>query len=589
MKVILAVLIASVSLPLHAHAQLHAQVIATGLSQPVALVPDPYFGNVLYIVEQSGLVKVLVDGQLQAAPFADLRSAIATGGERGLLGMAFAPDVFTGRVFFNFTNTDGHTVIARFVRTAASPFQVVASSRFDLRWDTGEGFIRQPFANHNGGNLAFGPDGYLYIGLGDGGSANDPQNAAQNPATLLGKMLRIDVAVADGDPAGYRVPADNPFRDGTPIPALAEIWTFGLRNPWRYSFDDVGVGATGALVIADVGQGAREEINYEPAGASGRNYGWRIREGRLPTEGVDPTTPAYGPLTDPVFDYDRTHGQAVTGGYVYRGTALPAPYRGRYFFADFITSRVWSLALSVHPATGEATASNRIDHTGELGGALGGVASFGRDRDGELYIVTFAGRVLKIVPLPGSVPNAPENLTAVVSGSTVTVSWQPPSSGGLPSGYQLEAGSVSGAADFGVVPAAASQTSLTFPNIPQGVYFARVRSLGAAGASGPSNEAVITVRPCVQPPPVPASFGSAVNGRLVTLTWAVPATADGPAQFVIEAGSETGAANLAILAVDGVWRALSVEAPAGHYFVRIRGVNACGSSAPSAEIVVTVF
>ena len=587
MRIITAFLTASLLLPLHADAQLRAQILATGLSQPVAFVPDPYFAQVFYIVEQTGLVKVMVNGQVQSQPFADLRSAIATGGERGLLGMAFAPDVFTGRVFFNFTNTNGDTVIARFVRTATSPFQVVASTRFDLRWHTGAPFIQQPFANHNGGNLVFGPDGYLYIGLGDGGSGNDPNNAAQDPTTLLGKMLRIDVAVPDDDPAGYRVPADNPFLDLTPIQALGEIWAFGLRNPWRYSIDDVGAGATGALVVADVGQGAREEINYEPFGASGRNYGWRIREGRLPTEDVDPTTPAYGPLVDPVFDYERTVGQAVTGGYVYRGTALGEAYRGRYFFGDFVMSRVWSLDLAIHPTTGEATATNLIDHTDDLGGDLGGVASFGRDRDGELYVLTFAGRVLKIVPATGPVLSPPDAVTAVASGSTVVVSWTPPSSGGLPLGYQLEAGSDVGVTDIGIVQTA--QTSLTFTGIPAGEYFTRVRSLGAAGASAASSEIVITVRPCAQPPPVPASFGSTVNGRLVTLSWAVPTTGDGPTQFLIEAGSISGAADLASLAVDGTSRALSVEAPSGTYFVRIRGVNGCGTGARSAEIVVSVF
>jgi glucose/arabinose dehydrogenase len=588
MKLVGWILATLLLLPVHATAQLRTQVLATGLSQPVAFVPDPYFSNVFYIVEQTGLVKVLRDGQVQSTPFADLRGLISTGGERGLLGMAFSPDVFSGRVFFNFTNTSGDTVVARFVRTAAAPFEIVAASGFALRWSGGQPFIDQPFPNHNGGNLAFGPDGYLYIGLGDGGSANDPLNAAQDPTTLLGKMLRIDVNVAANDPVGYRVPADNPFLDGIPISAREEIWAFGLRNPWRYSFDDIGPGATGALIIGDVGQGALEEIDYEPFGAGGRNYGWRIREGALPTEGVDPTTPAFTPLVDPIFNYDRDQGQAVTGGYVYRGSALPEIYRGRYFFADFVTSRVWSLALTRDPVTGVVTASNLADHTGELGD-LGGVASFGRDRDGELYLLTFTGRVLKIVPPSGPAPAAPENFSAVVSGSTVTVSWSPPLSGTTPSAYQLEAGSVSGGADLAVVQTAGPQTTLTFPDIPPGLYYARVRGLSGAGAGDASNEVAVMVRACVQPPPAPTAFTSTVIGALVSFSWAVPGTADGPTRFVIEAGSTSGAADLAVLTVDGVSRELAVNAPPGTYFVRMRSVNACGDSAPSSEIVVTVF
>jgi glucose/arabinose dehydrogenase len=260
-------------------AQLRSEVVASGFTNPVALVPDPAIPGVLYVVEQGGLVRIIRDGAVLPAPFIDLQSAISSGGERGLLGMAFSPDVLSGRVFFNFTNPSGHTVIARFQRTTS--FAVDPATRLDLLWPTGERFIRQPFSNHNGGHLIFGPDGFLYVGLGDGGSGNDPENNGQNLSSLLGKMLRLDVNVADSDAKGYLVPAGNPL--------LNEIWAAGLRNPWRYSFDDFGTGATGALIIGDVGQGTREEINYQPAGAAGRNYGWRIREGRVATPGVPST------------------------------------------------------------------------------------------------------------------------------------------------------------------------------------------------------------------------------------------------------------------------------------------------------------
>ena len=577
-------------LPTAADAQIRTQQIVSGLAQPLAFVPDPALPNVFYIVQQGGLVRVLVNGQLQAEPFVDLRGAISTGGERGLLGMAFAPDAASGRVYFNFTNPSGDTVIARFQRQTATP-RVEPGSRFDLQWPTGERVIRQPYSNHNGGYLAFGPDGFLYIGLGDGGSGNDPQNFAQNPGSLLGKMLRIDVNVPSDDPVGYRVPGSNPFLDGSPVAALGEIWDFGLRNPWRYSFDDVGPGATGALIIGDVGQSAREEIDYEPFGGGGRNYGWRLREGRIATPGVPQTPgPAFGPLTDPIFDYQRTEGRAVTGGFVYRGAALGAAYVGRYFFADFESSRVWSLGLAINPATGEATVTNVVEHTAELGGSLGGVASFGRDPQGELYLLTFSGRVLKLVPaVSGTAPNPPQSLQSAVNGSTVTVSWTAPSSGPAPLGYQLEAGSAPGIADLAVLPTAS--TLLTFPGIPAGTYFVRVRSLGSGGVSTPSNEAVVVVGSggCTGPPPAPGQLVSAVNGRIVTLAWTVAATANGPASIVIEAGSAPGLANLAVVPIDGALRTIAVQAPPGQYYVRLRGQNACGTSAVSNEIVVIVF
>ncbi|HSC27483.1 MAG TPA: PQQ-dependent sugar dehydrogenase, partial [Vicinamibacterales bacterium] len=267
---------------------------------------------------------------------------------------------------------------------------------------TGLAYIPQPFSNHNGGCLAFGPDGYLYVGMGDGGSGNDPDNYAQRTDQLLGKMLRIDVNVADTHPQGFVVPAGNA---GLPRP---EIWSLGLRNPWRFSFDSPALGGTGAMLVADVGQNAWEEINHEPAGRSGRNYGWRNREGAHGN--VQSVPPSVVPLVDPIFEYSHAVGSSVTGGFVYRGAALPT-MRGRYFFADFVARRVWSIALTVD-AAGEATARDLIEHTQELGGSavLGNVSSFGLDAAGELYIVNYsAGRVLKLA----KVPSTPANLRII--------------------------------------------------------------------------------------------------------------------------------------------------------------------------------
>jgi glucose/arabinose dehydrogenase len=384
------------SFPVTAAAQMRAHVVAEGLSNPVAFVADPADPSTFYAVEQRGTIRAVRGGTVEERLFLDLRSSISSGGERGLLGMAFAPDAPSRRFFVNFTNQDGHTVVARFTRRADG--QVDPESRFDLLWPDGRRYIEQPFSNHNGGHLAFGPDGYLYIGMGDGGSGGDPLHLAQNPNTLLGKMLRIDVNVADTDPRGYRVPEDNPFVDRQPIAALPEIWAFGLRNPWRFSFDDWTRGGTGALVIADVGQTSREEVNWEPRGMGGRNYGWRLREGR---QGYDDRQPAaYGPLTEPIHDYPRSQGQSITGGYVYRGAALDPMFNGRYFFADYVAGRVYSIGLHLDERQ-EATAADHLELTQLLGGtsALGLISSFAVDAEGELYIVSYtSGRILKIVP-----------------------------------------------------------------------------------------------------------------------------------------------------------------------------------------------
>src|SRR5262249_24034791 len=378
---------------------------------------------------QAGLIRVVRSGVLQTTPFLDLRSAIACCGERGLLGMAFPPDTtVTGRFFVYFTNPAGDIVVARFRRSSANPLLADPASRFDLRWSTNERFIRHPtFSNHNGGTLQFGPDGYLYLGVGDGGSGNHPSNNAQNLSSLLGKMLRIDVSVPDSDLAGIRIPPDNPFL-GVGAP---EIWDIGVRNPWKYSFDDPARGGTGALVIADVGQGAWEEVDYEPAGRGGNNYGWRNREGAH--DNVTTTPPAFLPLVDPIFEYPHPTGLSITGGYVYRGTALGTAFRGRYFFADFSLSKIWSIALAINPSTGLATAFDLREHTSQL--SPGNVSSFGVDAAGELYYVDYStGATVGISPdLPALMAvDTPVNGQAVIQPFAV-------------GGWAVDLGSLSGA------------------------------------------------------------------------------------------------------------------------------------------------
>jgi glucose/arabinose dehydrogenase len=383
-----------------AFAQLRRVTYVTGLTQPVAFVQDAGDPATQYVVQQGGLIRVIRNGVLQATPFLDLRTVISAGGERGLLGMAFPPNTaVSGRFYVFFNDPNGDIVVSRFKRSASNPLVADPASRFDLRWSTGERVIRHPqFGNHNGGCLQFGPDGYLYVAVGDGGGGNDTLKNAQNQAKLLGKLLRIDVSVPDSDPAGLRVPPDNPF----PANGAPEVWDIGLRNPWKFSFDDPARGGTGAIVIGDVGQGAWEEVDYEPAARGGNNYGWPHREGAHDNVLTDP--PAFLPLVDPIFEYPHPTGASITGGYVYRGAALAAAFRGRYFFGDFVTAKIWSIALTIDPTTGRATASDLREHTAEL--TPGNVSSFGVDASGELYFVDYSNGAIVRIAAPSAPPPA---------------------------------------------------------------------------------------------------------------------------------------------------------------------------------------
>jgi glucose/arabinose dehydrogenase len=410
--VLTAVAVASVcALVLLAQSRVRTRVYASGFTSPVAFVQDPLDRDVQFVVEQGGRIRSVRRGTVLSTDFLDLRNAVLAGGERGLLGLAFAPDAQSRRFYVNFTNRSGDTVVARF-RRSTDPLVADPASRFDLRWGGASTVIPQPFPNHNGGHLAFGPDGYLYVGLGDGGSGDDPDDRAQNPLELLGKMLRIDVNVVDSHATGYQIPPDNPFVSGRPVAARGEIWAFGLRNPWRYTFDDPARGGTGAMVIADVGQNRFEEIDYEPRNRGGRNYGWRIREGAH--NNVTSRPPAYLPLTEPIYEYSHDIGQSITGGYVYHGRTLGTPFQGRYFFADFVQGRVFSIALGT-TSQGEGQASDLIEHTADLGGTsqLGSVSSFGVDADGELYIVSYSRGVILTLAGPLTPPATPTNIRII--------------------------------------------------------------------------------------------------------------------------------------------------------------------------------
>jgi glucose/arabinose dehydrogenase len=349
------------------------ETVAEGFERPV-LVTAPPGDQRLFVVEQVGRVWALTDGRRADRPFLDLTDEVRARGEQGLLGLAFEPGFArTGRFIVNYTNREGDTRIVRF--TAPGPRRDRADA------DSAEQLlaIDQPYANHNGGHVLFGPDGLLYIGMGDGGAAGDPEGRAQNPDELLGKMLRMDVSRRSaGRP--YEIPPDNPFARGGGAP---EVWAVGLRNPWRYAFDARG----GDLWIGDVGQRDAEEINrVEGAGRAGANYGWDLFEGsrRFEEEGGTPAG-----LVRPVAEFGHDAGGcSVTGGVVVRDPALPQ-LAGRYLYSDYCAGFV--LALDA------ASPGQPEDLTKRVGGPFERVSSFGEDASGRVYIVEHGGRVLRLV------------------------------------------------------------------------------------------------------------------------------------------------------------------------------------------------
>jgi glucose/arabinose dehydrogenase len=347
--------------------------IAGGLSQPVDL-QAPRGDRRLFVVEQPGRIRILRDGSVLPTPFLDIVARVGSGGERGLLGLAFHPQYGTnGRFFVNYTDRAGDTHIAEF-RVSNNPDVADPATERQIL------FVQQPFSNHNGGALAFGPDGMLYIGLGDGGSGGDPFRNAQNLATPLGKLLRIDVS---GTTSPFVVPPDNPFvgRAG----AFPSIWSLGLRNPWRFSFD----ATTGDLYIGDVGQNQVEEIDFQPARRGGDNWGWNTMEGSRcfqPSSGCDRTG-----LSLPIVEYTHADGCSVTGGYVYRGCRMPG-YHGTYFYGDYCSAFIQSFKV----AGGRATEPR--DWTSALQRGIDQISSFGADGEGELYILDHQGEIYKIVP-----------------------------------------------------------------------------------------------------------------------------------------------------------------------------------------------
>jgi glucose/arabinose dehydrogenase len=330
------------------------RTIASGLNRPVDIQSARDGSGRLFIIEKYGAIRIFQNGQLLDQPFLNINNRVNdSGNEMGLLGLAFHPNYEQNGYFYvNYTGAGGHTRISRFIASGNS-----ADPNSEQILLT----VNQPFPNHNGGAVAFGPDGYLYLALGDGGSAGDPQKHGQNPNTLLGTILRIDVD--SGNP--YTIPADNPFG--------SEVWAYGLRNPWRISFDRI----TGDLWIADVGQNRWEEINFLPAGSpGGANFGWSIMEGSYGYDGQ----PQPGLLL-PAAEYGREDGCSVTGGYVYRGAAMPE-WNGVYFYADYCSGKIWGLIL-----LDGRWQSQVLFETGLR------ITSFGEDESGEVYLASDTGSI----------------------------------------------------------------------------------------------------------------------------------------------------------------------------------------------------
>jgi glucose/arabinose dehydrogenase len=341
------------------------RAVVEGLSQPVDLTHAGDGSGRLFIVEQTGRIQIAQEGRLLARPFLDVRGLITTDGmEQGLLGLAFHPRYAENGYFYvHYSDRRGDTVLARYQVAAEDANRAdPASATILLRVD-------QPYPNHNGGQLAFGPDGYLYLGLGDGGSGGDPDGNGQRLGTVLGKLLRMDV----NNDAGYVIPADNPLVSVSG--ARPEIWAYGLRNPWRFSFDR----ATGDLYIADVGQNEFEEINYQPATSrGGENYGWNFMEGFHTFEGAAPAG-----LTAPILEYSHNEGGcSVTGGYVYRGAALPEIH-GLYFYGDYCSGHIWAAQFADDGWQTERFANTDYN-----------ISAFGEDEAGELYLLDHGNGVV---------------------------------------------------------------------------------------------------------------------------------------------------------------------------------------------------
>lgn len=443
-------------------------------TNPVGIHSPGPGSNLLFVVEQRGSIKYFVndDTSSRSTTFLDISGRITAGGEMGLLGLAFHPNYANNREFYlNYTRTittpsgsQLQTVISRMKAMADEPLRADTLSEEILLT------IPQPYQNHNGGNIMFGPDGYLYIGMGDGGGGGDPVRAGQDRRQLLAKFLRIDVDTTVGD-RRYGIPPDNPYA-GNSQGFQEEIFAYGVRNPWRFSFDS----QTGMLWAGDVGQGAWEEVSIIE---KGKNYGWNIMEGfhcYSPSSGCDTTG-----LTMPVWEYshDTTGGQSITGGFVYRGTKVPALI-GKYIFADFVSTKVWALDYT----PGQAANATLLKRSGLS------IASFGVDANKELYVCAFNGYIYRFVQNPGAdVESIEQGAAAAIDAiipnpahSRALISYSLANAGAVHlSVFDLMGRHVATLVD-GIVPAGSHSVQFDAAGFPGAVYICRIEAAGTVAA-----------------------------------------------------------------------------------------------------------
>jgi glucose/arabinose dehydrogenase len=524
--------------PLGAVPALALVPVATGLANPVAVTHAGDGSGRLFITLQGGKIVIFDGSQVLASPFLDIHTLVSCCGERGLLSVAFHPS-YTGNGYFfvNYTDTNGDTVIARY---RVSPDPNVADPTSALVLLT----IAQPFANHNGGQLQFGPDGYLYVGMGDGGSGGDPGDRAQNLGELLGKMLRIDISGS----TSYGIPPTNPFVSNPS--ARPEIWAYGLRNPWRFSFDR----RTGDLFIADVGQGSWEEIDFQPASSGGgQNYGWRLMEG---THCYNPASNCNdGTLTLPILDYGHVPGDcAVVGGYRYRGTAAPQLH-GLYLYGDFCSGRIW----------GASQGGDGLWSATELLQGPFLIGSFGEDQQGEIYVAGYSANA---------------TLYRLVGAPTVT-GINPPSgsgAGGTPvtiSGTNFQSGalvSIGGATPSSVaIVDSHTITAVTGAHAPSTVDVMVTTAAGSATMTGGYTYV------CMPPdPPVLTAPGTATSGLAYTVSWTATST-DGT--YELEESNDASFTSATAYAVAGTNQSFGhAVASDTTYYSRARAKVMCGGS-----------